>query len=429
MRKLSYFVFLLVILLTISCESPMEVKTLELADVAQSQFNRAPLKDGGDFSIGYNNGNIKTNQVTLTWEQTIEQDFKFYQIYRNNQKIAVFNDITHTSLIDSSLSENTYYDYKINVVSETGMTATDTIEIKTAQWDAPSNLQVNALSQTAVQINWDDNSDSEESFKVSVFESNVLVKSVSVDPNITEAIVTDLQFGSTYNFQVEASSFYETGVVYSDLRYFPMYNMSLGSLDNLIAVMNPDLSITLRWDDYSSLETGFIIERKINNANFLEINNIHVLNTEEYIDNDVSAYEIGDLITYRVKAYNDYDAPIQYTDYTNEYEIEVQEILDSIIYLSLTADFDINESAWNIRNQVTNNAVFPSNQTFDAPGTVLHQLELEPGWYYVHCIDYYGDGGISGTVHQGTYLLNSWDDDEYTTNGYFEFYVSPNRRK
>lgn len=427
MKRVSYFMGMLAFLLIIACQSPMDISNQELDQVTKAQFNQQSLKDGGDFTPGYESGNIRTSLVNLTWEESSEVDFKLYRLFRNNQLITVFNDASITSFTDDELSENTYYDYRLDVVSESGLTASDTIRIKSARWDAPSNLRVNGLSDTAVLLTWDDNSDNEDYFDVVVSGDDGLVASVTVGANTTQAIIDDLEFGSTYNFQVKIASQFESALLSSPTSLILMYNFSLSAPANLYATNNSDLSIGLFWNDYSNLETGYLIERKINAGDFIEIKNISEMNVEEYIDNDVSAYEIGDILTYRIRAYNDYNSPVQYTDYSNEYEIEVAEISDDLIYLSLTVDFDSYEASWNIRRQGTNETVFPVFQTFDSPGaTVLHQLELNPGQYYVHCIDTDGDGGISGNVYKGSELLIEWDKNDYTTNGHFHFEVGYN---
>ncbi|MBI9031240.1 fibronectin type III domain-containing protein [bacterium] len=427
MRKFSYFVFMLVLLLTISCESPMKVETHELADVTQSQFDRAPLKNGGDFSIGYDEGNIQTSQVNLTWTRTTEEDFKFYQLYRNNQQIAVFNDISHTSYTDSLLSENTSYDYKINVVVETGMTATDTLEIKTAQWAAPSNVQINAYSNTVVLLTWQDNSDSEEYFKIFKSTFAGIIDSVIVDANTTELLVTDLDSTLTYYFTIEAESPWEEGIVSSYPESINMYDLYLDAPSNLHGNLNADFSVDLYWYDNANLENGYCIERKINNGEFVEIENIDQPNIVEYTDNDASYWDIGDVLVYRVRAYNNYGDDFDYTEYSNEFQIEITEITINTIHIELSVDYYYYEARWNIVNQQTWTTIFPDYQTFSYSNQqVSIQLDLEPGWYYVHCIDDDWDGGISGTVYQGDNILVNWNNYNYDSVGYFEFYVNGN---
>ena len=64
MRRL--FLLLLIGLLFAGCESPMDINVIELEGIEGSLFNHQLLKDGNDFSIGYENGNIRTSQVALS---------------------------------------------------------------------------------------------------------------------------------------------------------------------------------------------------------------------------------------------------------------------------------------------------------------------------------------------------------------------------
>ncbi|HPR17751.1 MAG TPA: hypothetical protein PLD62_05860 [Candidatus Cloacimonadota bacterium] len=149
MKKLSYVVLLLTfLLLLVSCESPMKVKLHELDDVIGAFFNRSQLKEGGNCSIGYQNGNIRTSKVALSWSVSSDEDFVFYKLYRDGEDLGVFNDVNFTSYSDSLVQENTSYDYEIAVFVRSGMAAVDTIKIKTPQWQAPSNLMANGLSNT-----------------------------------------------------------------------------------------------------------------------------------------------------------------------------------------------------------------------------------------------------------------------------------------
>jgi hypothetical protein len=326
MKKLGYFALLTVLIFIVSCESPMKIQINELDNIIGSDFNRSMLKEGGDFSVGYYNGKLTTSKVELTWSQTTEDNFAFYKLSRNNAELAVFNDISVISFQDTLVNENSYYDYQITVFAENGMVAKDTIEIKTPLWESPSNLIVNGLSTTDVELTWTDNSESEENFKIYFYDSTErsLLDSFIVEANITEKIVTDLNPTAIYSFEVKAVNQWEEDSPLSTTEWFDMNDFVFDAPSNLICNQNFDMSIELNWIDNSTLETGFSIERKINSGNFIEIAEIDDINLETYTDLETYLYNIGDTLIYKVRAYNSYEN-LEYTDYSNEFSIIISE--------------------------------------------------------------------------------------------------------
>ena len=326
MKKLVYFTMLTILIFIVSCESPMKIQINELDSIIGSDFDRSVLKDGGDFSVGYQNGNIQTSKVELSWSQTTEENFAFYKLTRNGAEFAVFNDISVTSFLDTLVFEDNYYDYQITVFAENGMAEKDTIEIKTPKWGSPSNLAVNGLSETDVKLMWNDNSDSEDNFKIYFYDNTArsLIDSFTVNANITEKIVTDLDSTETYSFNVKAINQWEEDTDLSTTEYFDMTDFVFYPPSNLTGNQNFDTSVELNWIDNSTLETGFSIERKINSGNFIEIAEIDEINLETYTDIETYLYNIGDTLLYRVRAYNSYEN-LEYTDYSNEFSIVISD--------------------------------------------------------------------------------------------------------
>ncbi len=425
MRRL-YFIFLFtVILLLVGCESPIDIQLHELDLVAGSDFNRSLLKNGDDFSVGYENGNIRTSQVSLSWSQSTEAEFIFYKLMRDDNELAVFTNQNKTTFTDTMVVENNFYDYQIVVFADDGMVAKDTISIKTPRWDPPSNLTANGLSTTDVKLMWNDNSDSEDNFKIYLFDNTrSLIDSFMVDANVTEKIVTDLYSWQYYYFTVKAVNQWEEDTEWADEEGFDMNDFYLIDPSGLNCQQNLDMSVTLDWDDNSTLETGYSIERKINSGEFEVLENVDTVNLETYTDIDTLAYEIGYTLTYRVRAYNDYEYPTEYTDYSNEYSLVIQEISPGNITITLQVDSFPSEASWNVVDLYNGNYYFAENQTFDYDfQTVTENLQLAEGWYAVICWDSYGDGGISGEVWQEGLLLEQWDDNDYSSYGEFDFYV------
>ena len=425
MKKLGYFAFLTILIFIVSCESPMKIQINELDNIIGSDFNRSVLKEGGDFSVGYYNGKITTSKVELSWSQTTEDHFAFYKLTRNNAELAVFNDISVISFQDTLVNENSYYDYQITVFAENGMVAKDTIEIKTPLWESPSNLIVNGLSTTDVELTWTDNSESEDNFKIYFYDNTErsLLDSFIVEANITENIVTDLDPTAIYSFEVKAVNQWEEDSPLSTTEWFDMTDFVFDPPSNLNCSQNSDMSIELNWQDNSTLETGFSIERKINSGNYDEIAEIVETSLESYIDIDTTAYEIGDTLAYRVRAFNDYET-LEYTNFSNEFEIVIVEIGENQITITVQVDSYPGEASWNVYSYDTGLFYFDDNQTFSNSNQIVTEvINLLPGIYAVQCFDTYGDGGIAGVVLENGNTLISWNYYDYSSFGIFDFQV------
>ena len=70
---------------------------------------------------------------------------------------------------------------------------------------APSDLKVQVLSSTSVQLYWTDNSDNEDGFYIECGTSSGVYDSIHSDgPNVTSFIDADLQPNTTYYYVVKS---------------------------------------------------------------------------------------------------------------------------------------------------------------------------------------------------------------------------------
>jgi hypothetical protein len=252
----------------------------------------------------------------------------------------------------------------------------------------------------------------------------MFISSINVEANTTEAIFAGLEFGNNYSFKIVTESPYEDEIISSESLNFNLTLLSLEAPAYLEGHITSEQSVQLAWFDYSALETGFLVERKVNDGSFIEIATLSEMNLTSFVDRDISEFETGDLLTYRLKSYNDYEASIAFSDYSNEIVVEVEEISDDTIYIYFTS-YNYFYTSWNIRKEGSNELVFPEFQTLDAPcQMMLRKVNLEAGKYYMHCLDTNGYGGIGGSVYQGTNLLTSWEIGSFVTNGHFHFEVT-----
>ncbi len=326
--------------------------------------------------------------------------------------IETLDGINTATFWDTTLYQNQYYSYKIATIVEQGTHKADEISIKTPLWQAPSNISVDILSPTIATLSWLDNTESETSFTVYVdtfdvyLEEFVTIETLTADQNDTSLEITDLMLNTYYRLGIKAINQWEedTPVAYSDL-----FSIAFDPPGDLVA--NQILgtkAVELNWEDNSTYESGFEIERKINNADFELIATIPVNNTIEYTDYDTTFFEYGDTITYQVRAYNEY-AEIVYTEYSNEASVILSELNE--IYV----DFEDGQ--------------IPAGWTsWTSGGTAWYITNIAfQGNYGITCGgDYYAEEYLETTINvpQNAYITISFYTREVDISGDGDLYIN-----
>jgi len=326
--------------------------------------------------------------------------------------IETLNGINATTFWDNTLIQNHYYSYKIATIVEQGTHKADEITIKTPLWQAPTNISVDILSPTIATLSWLDNTESETSFTVYVdtfdvsLEEFVTIETLTADQDDTSLEITDLMLNTYYRLGIKAINQWEedTPVAYSDL-----FSITFDPPDDLVASqILGTKAIELNWEDNSTYESGFEIERKINSDEFELLATIPVNNTIEYTDYDTTLFEYGDTITYRVRAYNDYSGTV-YTDYSNEASVILSE--PNGIYV----DFE--------------NGQIPADWTTSTSGGTAWYISniAFQGNYSITCGGgYYSEEYLSTTINvpQSTYITISFYTREEDTSGNGDLYIN-----
>ena len=84
------------------------------------------------------------------------------------------------------------------------------------------------------------------------------------------------------------------------------------------------------------------------------------------------------------------------------------------------------ETSWNIVDSL-GNSIFSENKNFQEEKSEEITLQLEPGQYYLKCMDTYGDGGMSAMISDSnenfTLLKINWNNLNWSKqNGYLKYY-------
>ena len=172
---------------------------------------------------------------------------------------------------------------------------------------APNNLICAQLNVHTFELNWNDNSQFEQGFKIDrkIDEEEWVNNIHTTLPNATTWI--DSTIGRSYNtVYYRLYAYYET---YCSDNIETNSNITFPAPSNLIANPINDQEINLTWSDNSVGEEGFIVERKTT-GDFIQIADLEE-NTICYTDTNL-IYHVN--YTWRVKAYTN----LNESDYSNE---------------------------------------------------------------------------------------------------------------
>ena len=242
--------------------------------------------------------------------------------------IETLNDKTTTTFMDTTLTQNQYYTYKIANIIDTGVPTVDDIAVKTPKWQAPDSVIVNGLSPEIVELSWVDNTESETSFKIYIDTVDisshpnwnyVTVSSTTANQDNTTKVISGLSSTTIYRFSIMAKNTWEdTPLDYSSpfvFQFNPPFDLN-------ITQQSGSKLVDLTWYDDSTLEDGFKIERDTGSG--FELLATVDADSTSYTDTDTTDFEYDNTYTYRIRAYNDYSGTI-YTDYSSIASVTLSE--------------------------------------------------------------------------------------------------------
>ena len=280
--------------------------------------------------------------------------------------------------------------------------------------EAPSNLTSVTLSSTEISLSWMDNSANEAGFKVerrTETGSFQLIAQTAADVNSYSD--DGLTPASIYYYRVKA--FNAAGEsAYS--------NVDTGSTSQPVPQAPSGLAVTaistselhLDWDDNSSDETGFIIERRSGGSGaFSRIDSVGI-DTSQFTDSGLQA---GSLYQYRIAAYNE-GGVSAYSNIEGAQTIEhlpdppanLNAVTQSAFSISLTwSDNSNNEDGFKIER----------SQAFAGPYSVVYTAvyntqyyldqNLTPAASYYYRVTAYNSAGQSGYSNIDSSLTTSYD--------------------
>ena len=145
------------------------------------------------------------SKVTIKWNKAEDNiGIDYYNIYRNNKKIATVQDDTLT-FTDKRLKAYTEYTYEVEAVDVSGnVLMSEPITVRTL-WDnespkAPKNLSTSSKTAWEIRLNWDESEDDGEAEEYEIFKDG---NSIGKTNNLYFDII-GLNKNTSYNFYVIA---------------------------------------------------------------------------------------------------------------------------------------------------------------------------------------------------------------------------------
>ena len=253
---------------------------------------------------------VSQTQINLAWSDnsTDEDGFHIHQSTDGGQTYNQIATVTRngTTYASTGLTANTTYRYRVTSFNAGGDSGPSNVVVAATLPNppaAPSSLQITAESQSILRLDWADNSDDEAGFKIERSKDNgaTFVQIATVSGNATTYQAIGLVANTRYDFRVRAfngggNSAYSNVAFGTTLPNRPL------APTNLTATLNtPPTSITLRWTDNSTNETGFEVERSDNGGSTYALLATVGVNVTTYTDSSLGPDEV---FLYRVRAVN-----------------------------------------------------------------------------------------------------------------------------
>ncbi|MDF9408361.1 MAG: Exoglucanase B precursor [Pelotomaculum sp. PtaB.Bin013] len=257
---------------------------------------------------------VSSSRIDLTWNDysSNESGFKIERKIAGGSYTQIATvGANATSYNDTGLADNTKYYYRVLAYNSSGNSAySNEVNVATGTVPAaPSDLTATVLSSTIITLTWDDNSSNETGFIIERKKAGGSYTQIAtVDANTTTCTISGLAGNTKYYYRVLAYNSSGNSVYSNEV------NVTTGTVpaapSDLTATVLSSTSIMLTWDDNSSNETDFIVERKEAGGSYTRVATIDA-NTTSYTD-----YGLTDNTKYyyRVLAYNSYGD----SEYSNE---------------------------------------------------------------------------------------------------------------
>ncbi len=249
-----------------------------------------------------------TSQINLAWTDNSSNEEGF-KVERSTDNVT-FAQITQTAANstgyqDNGLNSNTLYYYRVRAANNTyGDSAYSNVASATTQSatpQPPTGLSAVAASTSQINLAWTDNSSNEENFRVERSTDGISFAEIAVTV-ANAAAYQDAGLPAATKYYYRARAFNTAGGFsgYSNIANATTLTPPPNAPSSLTATAISTSQINLAWNDGSSNEDGFKVERSTDNLNFAQIATVGAGVTGY----QSTALNSGTIYYFRVRAYN-----------------------------------------------------------------------------------------------------------------------------
>jgi hypothetical protein len=195
---------------------------------------------------------------------------------------------------DNGLIYGNNYTYRVRSFSNEFNSPYSSEATSTTYFPAPTNLESELLSDTAIELSWLDNGNFETGYAIERRDAgSSFVEIAQVVTNNVSYTDSDLVYGLHYYYRVRAI----TDINFSDYTNEDDTLVEITAPTNLLASTNVT-EILLEWNDNTDIEESYEVERKIDGEDFIAIATVNQ-DVTNYTDTNVA-----NMVTYfyRVRA-------------------------------------------------------------------------------------------------------------------------------
>ena len=240
---------------------------------------------------------ITNNSVQLFWNDNSSKETNF--LIQRSLDGTNFTDLRQVSanvltLTDTGLTGGTKYYYRVYAINSSGSSASSNITSGITLPDppaAPSDLTAAAVSQSTITLNWTDTSANEDGFKIErSIDATSYSQIATVGAGVTTYDDTPLNIGTRYWYRVRSFNTGGDSATYSNVADATTYPAAPNGPTGLVVTVVSSSSLSLRWNDNSTNEDTFHIERA-KDSSFTTLDKVIIVSggvssTATYTDSD-----------------------------------------------------------------------------------------------------------------------------------------------
>lgn len=241
-----------------------------------------------------------SNETTFIIERKAPDDGAFKEIAVVPQNVTTYIDEDDTS---SPVISDALYTYRIKAVTgSTNSEYSDEISVTSTYLSAPTALSASCVDGHSIKLSWQDITSEETGFEIwrRVGTSATWELYATMGRNAVSYIDTSISEKNSYSYKIRAKI--NDNTVYSDFSNdAAIWAASAAAPANLTCNVTGTNEVELNWEDKSTNETGYKVERKV--GYFGQWSQMAQLeaNVTKYTDRSLNK---TDVYYYRVYAYD-----------------------------------------------------------------------------------------------------------------------------